>query len=330
MFIGALVGFGLVVSNSISAHLFSLGLGQSVTFASVITGAAIGILLGFLDVINFLFIDHPVQALGAFVSGALVSVVIVVIIACFERFILRIRGYRRLSRDEARQVAPLVKDVADAMDLPALPRFAMEDVVIPNAWTHMRTIVITKGLLQSLDDGEIRAILAHELQHWQAGDPVALRFIWAASLPAVLIYNFATWISRGSGNGGGTGKSARTILTFVAWFIAWPAAVLVRCVLMPVIRASQRRSEYQADAAAAGIGLAPQLITALQKMSAFESGRTGWEAALSATHPPTELRIEALQAPRPDDWEYHEEELRGPDWPEIRRVLGGLRRVARQ
>jgi hypothetical protein len=63
-------------------------------------------------------------------------------------------------------------------------------------------------------------------------------------------------------------------------------------------------------------------------MGAFESGRTGWEAAMAATHPPTELRLEALQAPRPDDWEYHEDELRGPSRAEIHRLFGGLGRVA--
>jgi Zn-dependent protease with chaperone function len=214
------------------------------------------------------------------------------------------------------------------MDLPALPRFALDETVIPNAYTHMRTIVITKGLLQSLDDGEIKAILAHELQHWQAGDAVALRFVWAASLPAALLYNFGVWLSRGRhAIGVGPGKAGQQILGLVGLFVAWPADILIRLVLIPVIRGSQRACEYRADTAAAQIGLAPQMISALRKMSAFESGRTGWEYALSATHPPTELRIEALEVPRPDDWEYDEEELHGPDWEEIRRVFGGLRGV---
>jgi Zn-dependent protease with chaperone function len=331
MFAGVLVGFGLFTNTSVSTHLYNLGLGQSTGAASAIVGGGLGIPVGFLAVVKFLFIDHPLQAVLELVSGALVSAVIVVITACFERTSLRLRGYRRLSQDEVRQVAPLVKEVAEAMDLPALPRFVMDDSVIPNAYTQMRTVVITKGLLQTLDAGEIRAILAHELQHWQAGDSVALHFVWAASLPAVLVYKFGGWMAGGiHALGGREGTAARTLLGFVGWFVAWPAGVLIRLVLIPTIRGSQRRCEYQADQAAAAIGLAPQMISALHKMSAFESGRTGWEAALSATHPPTELRIEALEPPRPDDWEYQEEDLSGPNWPEVRRVFGGLRGVARR
>jgi hypothetical protein len=69
------------------------------------------------------------------------------------------------------------------------------------------------------------------------------------------------------------------------------------------------------------------LSSALSKLGAFESGRTGWEAAMAATHPPLALRLEALQVPRPDDWEYQEEELHGPTVGEFFRMLGlGLRR----
>jgi Zn-dependent protease with chaperone function len=327
---GIFVGFGLETSTSFSAHLFSLGLGQSVTFISVISGAALGAAVGFMAVIKFVFLNNPLQTAGAIVSGALITAVIVVVTACFERTSLRLRGYRRLSIDEVRQLAPLVRGVAEAMNLPALPRFAIQDVVIPNAWSHMRTIVVTKGLLQSLDDGEIRAILAHELEHWQSGDSVALHFVWAATLPAILVYKAGVWMSGGMKSLGGTqGKSARTILGIVGWFVAWPAYVLTRMVLTPVVRASQRQAEFDADAAAAHIGLASQLISALRKLSAFESARTGWEAAMSATHPPSELRIEALEPDRPDDWEFQEEELTGPTLAEVRRIFGGLRKVAK-
>lgn len=330
-FVGILVALGVVSSTSVTSHLFNMGAGQSITFVSVIVGGLFGIAGGFLVVIKFLFIDHPLQAVIAVLSGLVVTIFIVVVTACFERLSLRLRGYRRLSRDEVRQLAPLVKSVAEAMDLPALPRFAMHDVVIPNAWTHMRTIVITKGLLQSLDDGEISAILAHELHHWQSGDSVGLHFVWAAAFPAVLMFNAGTWLA-GSWpdvGGGKIGKAFRTVLGFLGWFIAWPSWVLIKLVLVPVVSASQRGYEFEADQAAARIGLGSQLISALRKLSAFEQGRTGWEAALAATHPPSELRVEALQQPRPDDWEYQEDEFGPPSWSEVKRIFRGLGQVAR-
>jgi len=72
------------------------------------------------------------------------------------------------------------------------------------------------------------------------------------------------------------------------------------------------------------------MISALRKMGAFEGGRTGWEQAMTATHPPTELRIEALQAPKPDDAEYQEDELRGPGADEVGRILRSLLRPPRR
>ncbi len=74
----------------------------------------------------------------------------------------------------------------------------MADVVVPNALTHMRTVVLSTGLLQALSDDELEAILAHELHHWRSGDAVGLRMVWVAALPLALIYDFGVWLSGGN------------------------------------------------------------------------------------------------------------------------------------
>jgi hypothetical protein len=51
---------------------------------------------------------------------------------------------------------------------------------------------------------------------------------------------------------------------------------------------------------------------------------------MAATHPPTELRIEALEPPKPDDFEYQEDELRAPAGHEVRRLLTFWRRSPKQ
>lgn len=328
-FIGLLVGFG--VSGRTIPIFSSFGVGQAVTVLGVLGGVALGIIGGFLIVLAFL-VRHPIPLLGSIISGAIIAAFLVVGSAAFERLGLRIRGYRRLSRDEARRLAPLVKEIAETMDLPGLPRFAMSDQLVPNAWAQMRTIVLTTGLLQTLDDSELRAILVHELSHWRNGDAVGLQCVWAAAWPVVLLYNLGTII-------GGQTPSDRIVVSnslasairwIVALLVAWPAWVMTKLIIAPLTAASQRRYEYGADAVAYEFGLGAQMSSALRKISAFEAGRTGWEAAMTATHPPTELRLEALQAPRPDHWEYHEDELRGPSWPEVRRLFGGLSHVTRR
>jgi Zn-dependent protease with chaperone function len=321
--IGILVGFG--IGNSSIPVFRTFGLGQSVSAVTVIGGVTLGFIGGFLVVLVFLVV-HPLALVGSLVSGAILACALVLITASFERLGLRVRGYRRLSRDEVRQVAPLVKSAADAMDLSALPRFAMADQVIPNAWTHMRTIVLTTGILQSLQKEELEAVLIHELAHWRSGDSVGLRVVWAAAWPVALMYNLGVLMAGGrTRTQGGVNISVHSAFRWlVAWLIAWPAWVMVRIILAPLTAASQRRYEFEADAAAYKLGFGSAMASALNKLGAFESGRTGWEVAMNATHPPTRLRIEALQVPVADDWEYQEEELHGPSWREFRRLMKGL------
>lgn len=111
-------------------------------------------------------------------------------------------------------------------------------------------------------------------------------------------------------------------LIVVGWLIAWPTiGVITKFVITPIVGASQRRYEYEADAAAKEIGLGAPLSSALRTMGAFETGRTGWEAAMAATHPPVELRVEALQEARPDDDEFQADDLEGPTGAKLRRIF---------
>jgi Zn-dependent protease with chaperone function len=332
LLLGPLLVFGFFAGTTLGNDLFHLGAGQAVTAINVVVGMALGTVGGFISVLRFFVLKNPIQAVISVASGAVLAVILVVVIAAFERFALRVRGYRRLSRDEARRIAPVVKAAADAMDLPALPRFAMADIIIPNAWTHMRTIVLTTGLLQTLNDAELEAVLVHELHHWRRGDSVGLHFVWACAWPLAVLLNIGRALAGNSPKGVPIAPTAggpliRGILMIVGYLIAWPSIVMTRFIIVPVTAASQRRCEYAADAAAKAAGLAAPLSSALRKITAFEGGRTGWEQAMAATHPPPELRIEALQPRQPDDDQYQEEELRST-WTDISRFLHALRQHA--
>jgi Zn-dependent protease with chaperone function len=327
--LGVLVALGLIEGSGTGQGLFSIGAGQAVTVASVAAGFFVGLAGGFLVVVRFLVLNHPVAAAVSIASGAVIAVIITVVMAVCERLSLRLRGYRRLSRDEVRRIATIVKAVADDMDLDALPRFAMSDSMVPGAWTHMRTVVLSTGLLSSLTDDELGAILAHEFHHWRSGDSVASHIIWAASLPLALIYNVGMLLAgrtpdQKPGQKQSGGKGPITFGKLVGWAIAWPAAILIRLVLVAVTSSWQRQAEYEADAVAAAIGRGAALASALRKMGAFEAGRTGWEQAMAATHPRTELRVEALQPPKDDDEEYQESELRIATLQEAARIFRSI------
>jgi Zn-dependent protease with chaperone function len=332
-FVGTLAGFGFVTGWAAEHHLFAFGAGQAVSLVGIAAGLFLGLVGGCLLAFSLVLTAHPLAGLVSVSCGALLSVIVVVLAAAFERTALRIRGYRRLSRQEVRRVAPLVKEVADAMELDGLPRFSMSDGPMPNAWTHTRTIVLTTGLLQMLDDAELTAVLAHELHHWRSGDAVGLRVVWAAALPIALLLDLGSWIA------GGIGAAPRKrdavppleairprtgVLAIVGWAIAWAPWVITKFILAPVAAATQRRYEYEADAAAAAIGLSAALSSALRKLGAFEGGRAGWERAMVATHPATELRLEALERPRSDDAVYQESDLGLPSFKELSRILRSL------
>ena len=331
-FIGTLAGGGVATGWAAEHHLFALGPGQAVSLVGIGAGFFVGLVVGCLLAFGPLA-AHPLTGLVSMTCGAALSLVVIVLAASFERTALRLRGYRRLSHQEVRRVAPLVKEVADALELDGLPRFSMSDGPIPNAWTHMRTIVLTTGLLQMLDDTELSAVLAHELHHWRSGDAVGLRLVWAAALPIALLLDLGTWIAGGNG-AAPRGRDAPSpqdamrpragLFAIIGWAIAWAPMVITRFILVPVCAATQRRYEYEADAAAAANGLSEALSSALRKIGAFEGGRTGWERSMVATHPATELRLEALEPPRSDDAVYQERDLDLPSFREMSRILRAL------
>jgi len=313
--LGALVGLGAIAGHSFGHGAFHVTFTGAAGPVTVLTGLALGLFGGFFAVIGLIVYEAPLQWVAGMVMGLVVALGIVIFGAAFERLFLRLRGYRRLTRDEVRRIAPLVKQIAEGMDLDGLPRFAMADQVLPNAWAHMRTIVLTSGLLQTMDDGELRGVIAHELHHWREGHSVGLHLVWSCAWPIAIACNVGLWIA-GVQQSEAIPMANRyrrgAILTFAGWFIAWPAWVIIRYALVPLMAKQQRQNEYEADAAAAQLGYSASLSTALEKMGAFESGRTGWETAMAATHPPVALRVEALQPPRPDDPIYQEDELHGP------------------
>jgi Zn-dependent protease with chaperone function len=314
MFLGALVGAGLLAINPLTRSLFHAGAGEATGFIGLLVGAVGGAGGAFVAAYSRLLFGSPIQVLVGIASGIAIAIAIVVVISHFEGEILRLRGYRRLSRDEVKIVATALQRVGPAMGLTDYPRFAMSDSMLPNAWTHMQYIVLTKSLLHTLEPNELAAVLAHELHHWRSGDAVGARFVWACCWPIAALYNIGVRLTGvtpkkpGSENQPNLGTPS-TLVKIITWFALWPVWLILRIIIAPAVAARSRAQEYEADAAAKAIGYGPSMMSALIKMSAFEGGRTGFEDAIAADHPPTELRLEALQELQPGDEDYEEGQL---------------------
>ena len=136
-------------------------------------------------------------------------------------------------------------------------------------------------------------------------DAVGLRIIWVAALPLALIYVLGMWFAGARPH---VPIPEALGIQLPRWFLA-------------VVGSSQRRYEYEADVVAKEMGLGAPRSLALRTMGAFETGRTGWEAAMAATHSRFELRVEALPGARADDDKYQEDDLEGLTGAELRRII---------
>ena len=270
-----------------------------------VIGAAIGAVAGMVVGVGFIYfylVTHPIQLAGALFGGVVVSTLAFLIVVVAEPLILELRGYRKLSRREGQRMYPLLTQVAQKMGLDVVPALLISDSLKPGAWTHMRAVVVTRGLLgdydasenpprPDLDDNAVAAILGHELHHWAEGDAVALMMIAVASFPLAFLLNAVAWV-----------RVRAEWVGVILYAFIWPVWVCTRFVIVPLMSASSRKAEYEADEAVAQLGDEYRLglRRALDELSAWERPRTGWEDVVTASHPPIEDRMEKLEAPRDD------------------------------
>jgi heat shock protein HtpX len=207
----------------------------------------------------------------------------------------------------------IVRELTTASNMP-MPAIYVSDMAQPNAFAtgrnpHHAVVAVTKGLLQLVDERELRGVLAHELSH------VANRDILIGSIAAGIAMSI-TFIARMAfffGGGNDRNSSLGPFAMLAAWILAPIAAAMIQL-------AVSRSREYQADESGAQLSHDPlSLAGALRKLEASSKqvpapmsvgpseahlfivnplrarrdsmGFTG----LFLTHPPTAKRIERLE-----------------------------------
>ncbi len=186
---------------------------------------------------------------------------------------------------------------------------------VPNAFATGPTrnsamVAVSSGLVNSLSDDEVRAVLAHEMGHVSNGDMLSMTLL--QGLMNTFVYFLASMIARAVASAGSRDGEMSYGLYFIVDIVL---QILFSILALIVISWFSRRREFRADAFSARAYGPEAMIAALSRLQAV-TARTADEAALKpqadpvatmkinnpvrimhmfATHPPIELRIAALR-----------------------------------
>ena len=205
----------------------------------------------------------------------------------------------------------IVRELAAERSIP-MPRIYVSDMMQPNAFATGRNpqhavVAVTKGILQILDERELRGVLAHELSHVTNRDILIGSVAAAIATAITFLARFAFFF------GGGRDERNNPFGPF-AFLFAWILAPLAAALIQMAV---SRSREYQADESGALLSHDPEaLASALRKLEAASrqipapasvtpaqahmfiinpfTGRRVQFANLFSTHPPTAARIERL------------------------------------
>jgi heat shock protein HtpX len=222
-----------------------------------------------------------------------------------------------LSMYRATEVGPehrlyrIVAELAARAGLPQ-PKVYTIPQASPNAFAtgrnpHHAAVVATEGILQMLDDDELKGVLAHELAHVKHRDILTSSVAATLAAAIMMIARMAMFFGGGRRDDRDSGNPIALIASMI---VAPIAAMLIQAAI-------SRSREFDADAGGAAIVGNPYgLAHALEKidraakalpldanpatahMFIIKPFSLSGLTSLFSTHPPTEARIRALLGPR--------------------------------
>jgi heat shock protein HtpX len=226
-------------------------------------------------------------------------------------------GAQEVSEQQAPELHDMVGRLAAMTGLPK-PRVAIIDTPVPNAMATGRNpkhslVAVTSGILQTLDNEELEAVLAHEMSHVIHRDMRVMAMASFFATVASFIVQSGLWGGFYGGYGGDRedrDRGSSFILIFLVSVVVWAISFVL-------IRTLSRYREYSADRGSAIItGQPSKLASALVKISgrmqripdadlrSVEAGNTlmifpavsrGSISEIFSTHPSLEHRLARLQ-----------------------------------
>jgi heat shock protein HtpX len=214
-------------------------------------------------------------------------------------------------RNEAEQwLVTTVQDLANRANIgmPDVGVFPAEQSnAFATGWNKNNALVaVSAGLLHRFDKSEIRAVLAHEIGHVANGDMVTLALIqgvvntFVMFFARIIGYTIDRVVLKNE-NGHGIGF-------YIATFVA---EIILGILASMIVMWFSRQREFRADAMGAQLAGTNAMIGALQRLKAesqmpnempdsltafgINQGLKQGFAAMFASHPPLDERIQALK-----------------------------------
>ena len=271
------------------------------------------IMLVFVAIISL--IGWAIAAISKNPSVLITFMVVSALYALFQYFFsdklaLMGTGAKETTEEDQPRLYKIVKKLAEDAKLP-MPRVYIINDSAPNAFATGRdpqhsSVAATTGLLEVMDDDELRAVMGHEMSHVKNYDIRVSMITFGLVVLVGFISDFGLRVLWYSDRDEEENSPVGMLLILITIILSPIVATLVQL-------AVSRQREYLADASSASLTGDPQsMIDALRKLDTharpMHQQNVATEAMfianplkksvlsrLFSTHPPIESRIERLE-----------------------------------
>ena len=218
---------------------------------------------------------------------------------------MRVRVIMEPQSDIERWLISTVSLHADRAGI-EMPEVGIFDQQSPNAFAtgwdkNAALVAFSTGLLENMGQGEVEAVLGHEISHVANGDMVTLALIQG------VVNTFVIFLSRALGF-----LVDRLVFKVerghgpAFWAVSIVAELVFGVLAMMIVMWFSRRREFRADAGGASLAGRQNMINALKRLQAAHVPQMpdemaalaingGRVQALFSSHPPIGKRIAALE-----------------------------------